>query len=279
MRPFALYQFAAFVLLVASTVAGGQTADSSGPEGVGVEPSAKQISITAPQAALIAGQADAFLLEALAACHDLASHKFVLEYYRDETGSPPPHRVLTTLRRTASRLDAAAVHLLEEDGIVVASTNPVAVNQQFGDWFSFSSAMKSGARVLPTISVAKRWREFLISVPVRDRNGSVTGAVVIQHAGSLMDRTLDWDRYSSPIAFVFRDRYAIATNGLWRSVEAVAAVPPSPGTTAFTGNLLELLDDLVPVGNDVTVNGQNYTLHRIPSRLPDWTLIYGTPSG
>jgi hypothetical protein len=244
-----------------------------------MESAGQRSGITPPQAALIAGQADALLLEALAAAHDLSSHKFVLAYYRGETGSPPPHRVLTTLRRTASRLDAGAIHLLEEDGIVVASTNPVAVNQQFGDWFSFSKAMTSGARVLPTISVAKRWREFLISVPVRDARGSVTGAVVIQHAGSLMDRVLDWDRYPAPIAFVFRDRYAIATNGTWRSLDAVAAVPPGPGTRAFTGNLLELLNDLVPIGDSVTVDGQSYTLYRIPSRLPDWTLVYGTPSG
>ncbi|MEM8884612.1 MAG: PDC sensor domain-containing protein, partial [Planctomycetota bacterium] len=218
------------------------------------EPSGTRLDATPAQAAFVAGVVDATLLEALAACHDLAAHKFVREYYEEEGRYPPRHRVLTTLRRTISRLDASAAFLVEEDGMVVASTEQVAVNQQFGDWFSFSNAMTADGLVLPTISVAKRRRAFVISVPVLKKDGSTTGVVVIAHDGSIVEP--DLEMYPAPTAFVFRDRYAIATNRLGRRLEALAAVPPSGESTAFKGNLLKLLDGLVPIGDRVTVDGQ-----------------------
>jgi C4-dicarboxylate-specific signal transduction histidine kinase len=261
---------AALLLIVASCTTGCRSTGTNQ-----ANPAVEQRSITPSQAALVAGAADAILLEAVAACHDLASHKYIVEYYQDDRGLAPPHRVLTTLRRTVTRLDAVPAYLLAEDGIVVASTDPGAVDQQFGDWYSFSTAMTSGVRVLPTISVAKRRRAFVISTPVRNADDSITGVVVLLHGGNAVKHALE--SYSSPTAFVFRDRYAIATNTSGRVLAAVAAVPPGEETGAIGGDLLELLDGLVPIGDSVVVDGRAYTLHRVPSRLPDWALIYGTP--
>jgi C4-dicarboxylate-specific signal transduction histidine kinase len=129
------------------------------------------------EAMLAVGIADAMLLEAIAACQDLAAHQYITEYYAENKKYPPRHRILTTLRRTVARLNAVGAYLLEEDGIVVTSTDPGAVNQQFGDWFSFADAMKSSHNVLPTISVAKRRRGFVISAPVLDKHQKITGVV------------------------------------------------------------------------------------------------------
>ena len=256
------------LLLAMPVIAPAQSPDS---------PEAVASTVTRPEAAFIAGQADALLLEALAACRALATHKFVLQYYQAELKGAISHKVQTALRRTASRLDAGAVHLLGNDGMVILSTNPVAVNQRLGDWYSFDS-MRTDQRVLPTVSVAKRWREFLISVPVRDQRGGVIGEVVIQHGGSLMERVLDWDQHMAPFAFVFRDRYAIATNSSGRALEVLSAVPPASDAPAFTGGALDILDDLTPIGDRVVLEGRPYRLHRIPSRIADWSLVYGTLS-
>ncbi|MEM1413111.1 MAG: hypothetical protein AAGH19_12215, partial [Pseudomonadota bacterium] len=42
---------------------------------------------------------------------------------------------------------------------------------------------------------------------------------------------------------------------------------------------MALLDDLMPDGDRIVIDGQPYWLNRIPSCLLDWSLVYGTPSG
>ncbi|MHC4973705.1 MAG: cache domain-containing protein [Planctomycetota bacterium] len=225
-------------------------------------------------AAMIADELDQALMRSVVACRALAENARIRAFFVD---GEEPHRVLTVLRDLVMRSRAMMASLLDNEGVVIASTDPGRVGYDFSQWRFFEEASRGRIVILPSVGFASDRRDLFVIVPVKGEDGEPHGAAVLQTPVGPLDRALEG--LPEPSAVVFRDRYVLATNrprwgfhGLRRLDERGATVDLDDR------DLLGVLDSVVPpIGETVESEGVSYDVHRWPMCMDEWHLLVCVP--
>jgi len=226
-------------------------------------------------AARIADELDQSLMRSVVACRALAENARIRAFYVDRE---EPHRVLTVLRDLVMRARAMRASLLDDQGVVIASTDPGTVGYDFSQWRFFEEASRGRVVILPSVGFASDRRDLFVIVPVKDDDGEPRGAAVLRTPVGPLDRALA--DLPEPSAVVFRDRYVLATNRPRWGFHGLRRLDERGGSVDLDDrDLLGVLDSVVPpIGETVVAEGVHYDVHRWPMFLQEWHLLVCVPS-
>jgi C4-dicarboxylate-specific signal transduction histidine kinase len=228
------------------------------------------------ETARVADELDQALMRSVVACRALAENARIRAFYADRS---EPHRVLTVLRDLVMRSRAMRASLLDDEGLVIASTDPGTVGYDFSQWRFFEEASRGRIVILPSVGFASDRRDLYVIVPVTGEDGEACGAAVLRTPVGPLDRTLE--DLPEPAAVVFRDRYVLATNRPRWGFHGLRSLDERGATVDLDDrNLLGVLDRVVPpIGDTVHADGMSYDVLRWPMFMEEWHLLVCVPQG
>jgi len=213
-------------------------------------------------------------------CKELARQEQVMTIFHGRGGNNLT-RLTKLLNSVREILDASIVYIMDDSGLVIASSQTPAGSTLFGHNYKFRpyflKAMKGVDYRYAALGVTTNDRGIYFSSPIKNERRTIIGVAVIKGGLAAIDKILTAKAADGPLAIVSKD--GIVFSSTERQWLFHSAFPLNKAKTEviidsrqFGNNTLSPLP--VFLNKDTaTLNNTVYTVVRKPIALDDWQLI------